>query len=119
MEAVELVRLYKDKAPASSLTFEQVEKEVAWLLTNGYTVESIFFSINYGSKYYPSELEESLRKCLDNNRQEMIKYFQIAKVKRAQRSLKESDEEYDQRNTIKGKNTPTWLGKGIDFSLFE
>ncbi|AYP68737.1 hypothetical protein BpsS36_00031 [Bacillus phage vB_BpsS-36] len=119
MEAMELVRLYKTKAPASSLTDEQLKREVAWLLENDFTAESIFFSINYGSRYYHGELEVSLKNCLDNNRHEMIKYYQIARVKRAQKSLKESEEDYDQRNTFKGKDTPTWLRKSFDKHLFE
>jgi hypothetical protein len=118
--SLDLKKLYRDKAPSSSLTDTQLEKELTWLEKRcNFSAESIFFSINYASKYYPSELEDSVRKCLINNRTEMMKYFNIAKAKRDRVHVKRSESEYDQRNTFEGKNTPSWFRKSFDSNLFK
>jgi hypothetical protein len=119
MEVAKLVELYQSKFPASSLTEEQLKKEMAWLLENNFTAESIFFSINYSSKYYSSECEESLKNCLDNNRQEMLKYYHIAKAKQTVKFAKESEESYDSKNKYERADSPSWFRKSFDKHLFE
>lgn len=114
-----LIKLYLDKVPNSSLSKVLLEQDLARLTDFGWSSESIFFSINYASKYYPSELEEGLQYCLDNNRTEMLKYYKLAKTKLDLKVEKEREEKYDSRNTIERANTPSWFRKSIDFSLFE
>jgi hypothetical protein len=119
MEVGKIVELYKSKFPASSLTEEQLKKEMTWLLENDFTVESIFFSINYASKYYLSECEESLKNCLEYNKTEMLKYYHIAKAKRAVKLSKESEESYDSKNKYERADSPSWFRKSFDKHLFE
>jgi hypothetical protein len=119
MELGKLADLYCQRVSCSSPSREKLIEELAWLTESGWSTESIFFSINYGAKYYPSELEESLKECLDNNRHEMIKYYQVAKTKREVKSAEEREKEYDSGNTFKRADTPKWFGKGIDFNLFK
>lgn len=119
MKKEKLVELYKKKLPSSHLTTQQIEKDIVRLLENDFSVELIFFSINYCQKYYPSEIEVSLYFTLLEHDTELRKYFSIAKAKRDRRALKESESEYDQKNYNKGTDTPSWFRKGFDKHLFE
>lgn len=119
MRVEKLVELYKQKLPLSHLTGERLTKEIAQLIENNFSVELIFFSINYCSKYYSSEIEASLYLTLLEHEKELRKYFEIAKAKRDRRALKESEKEYDRKNYYKGANTPSWFRKSFDKHLFE
>lgn len=116
---MELLKLYREKLPSSSLTDSQFNEELTWLLNNNFTTESIFFSINYASRYYPSEIQEGLKECLIKHEREIMKYYNIAQGKRARRLVEESEEGYDQRNTLERKDTPTWFRASFDKHLFE
>jgi hypothetical protein len=119
MKVEKLVELYNKKLPNSHLTGDKLTSEIARLLENNFSVELIFFSINYCSKYYSSDVEVSLYFTLLENEVELKKYFEIAKAKRDRKALKESEAEYDQKNYYKGANTPSWFGKSFDKHLFE
>jgi hypothetical protein len=113
-----LVELYRKKFPSSQLTDSQLNEDIAWLLKN-LTAEQIFFSINYCSKYYHSETEENFCETVNTNRWEILKYYDIAKVKQVTQEVAKEEAEYDQRNTNKGVNKQGWFRKSIDFNLFE
>jgi hypothetical protein len=119
MEVSKLVELYFSRVETSSLSREDLEKEIAWLTEKDWSAEQIFFSINYCHKFLPSELEKSLKNTLVGNRQELIRFYEIAKAKQARKLLKEREQEYDQRNTNKGAHTPSWFGKSFNKHLFE
>lgn len=114
----QLIELYYSKV-SSSPSREILEQDLTWLTDNGWSSESIFFSINFAHKYYPSELEDGLKNCLDNNRTEMLKYYRIARTKKEVKVQKESDVKYDSRNTTKRTNSQSWFRKSIDFDLFK
>ena len=119
MEIEKLVELFKRKLPSSPVSEERLRKQIAFLLEYGLTEEQIFFSINYGSKYYPRETSVNLPELVLQRYREIMKYFHIAKAKRDRRALKESEKEYDQKNYYKGANTPSWFRKSFDKYLFE
>ncbi|MBL5776975.1 hypothetical protein HV436_01315 [Bacillus sporothermodurans] len=113
-----LVELYRSKFPSSPLTEVELKNELAWLAKTMST-ESIFFSINYTSRYYPSNAMESIAETVNSHKWEILKYYEIAKAKQERKALKESEEAYDQKNTDKGAYTPSWFGKSFDKHLFE
>lgn len=119
MKVEKLVELYQEKLPNSNLTGDRLKNEIARLLENNFSVELIFFSINYCSKYYSSDVEVSLYFTLLEHENELKKYFGIAKARRDRKALKESEEEYDQKNYYQGANTPSWFRKSFDKHLFE
>ena len=119
MELMDLVQLYRDKVPSSSHSSEQLIEELTWLTSGSWSSESIFFSINYCSQYYPEELKSSIKRTLVGHYDELNKYYQLAVMKRDIRTQKESEIPYDSRNTVKGTDTPSWLRKSIDFDLFK
>lgn len=119
MELMDLVKLYNDKVPSSSHSSEKLLEELTWLTSGSWSSESIFFSINYCSQYYPEELRSSLKRTLVSHYYELDKYYQLAVTKRTIRTQKESEIPYDPRNTSKGIDTPSWLRKSIDFDLFK
>lgn len=114
----QLKELYRKQFPLSPLSNEQLEKELAWL-SKTMTAESIFFSINYVSKYYYSDAEESLFETVNSQKWEILKYYEIAKAKKDRKALRESEKQYDQKNYYKGANTPSWFRKSFDKHLFE
>lgn len=118
MELEKLVEHYY-KVSGSSLSTQVVEKEVAWLTSNGWSAESIFFAINYAHKYHREELELSLKNCLDENSRAMLRYYSLAKTKQEIKHFEEERVEYDSINKPKGDNKPSWFRKGIDFDLFK
>jgi hypothetical protein len=113
-----LTELYFQRV-RSSLSLDDVTKELTWLTSHNWSIESIFFSINYAAKYYPDELRVSLKETLDSHEDELLCYFQIAQAKRAAKTAKESEATYDSSNSVKGRNTPRWFGKSFDKHLFE
>jgi hypothetical protein len=119
MEVSRLVELYFSRVETSSLSREELNREIAWLTENGWSAEQIFFSINFCSKFYPSELGKSLKGVLSKNSCELLRYYEIAKAKQARKLLKEREQEYDQSNTFKGAHTPSWFRKSFDKHLFE
>jgi hypothetical protein len=119
MEIEKLVELFKRQLPNSSTSEEKLRKHIAFLLEYGLTEEQIFFSINYGSKYYHSETSANLAELVLQRHGEIMKYFHIAKAKKDRKALKESEEQYDQKNYNKGANTPSWFRKSFDKHLFE
>jgi len=119
MKTEKLVELYQTKLPNSDLTGEKLCYELVRLIEKHYSVELIFFSINYCAKYFPSEVEKSLYNTLLKHEEEIEKYFEIAKAKRDRKALKESEQTYDQKNYNKGTHTPSWFGKIFDKHLFE
>lgn len=113
-----LIELYRKNFPFSSLTDSQLKEEIAWLLKN-MTAEQIFFSINYCSKYYYSNAEDSICETVNSNRWEILKYYDIAKVKQVTQEVTQEEAEYDQRNSNKRADTPSWFRKSFDKHLFE
>lgn len=118
MKVEKLVELYKSRVPNSSLTVDELNKDIAFLLKT-LTGEQIFFSINYLSQYHLNEVEVSLFETVNLHKWEILKHFELAKAKQARTLREESEQGYDQNNSIKGKNTPTWFGKSFDKHLFE
>jgi hypothetical protein len=114
-----LVELYFDKVPHSQLTEKELSGEIVRLRENDFSVELIFFSINYSSRYYTSDVEISLYFTLMEHDVELKKYYEIALAKRDRKTLKESDEQYDQKNYNKGTDSPSWFRKSFDKHLFE
>jgi len=119
MKIEKLVELFKEKLPLSSTSEEELRKHIAFLLENGLTEEQIFFSINYASKYFPQETSNNFSELVIQRRGEILKYYHIAKAKKDRKALKESEQEYDQKNYNKGANTPSWFRKSFDKHLFE
>jgi hypothetical protein len=117
MKVKKLVELYKQKAPSSNCSSEVIEKDIAFLLEL-LTEEQIFFSICFLSKYHLEDLNKR-PSAVSFHWGETQKYFELAKAKQARDSLKRSEVTYDQRNTIKGKDTPQWFRKSFDKHLFE
>lgn len=97
----------------------ELEDNIAFLLGE-LTGEQIFFSINYlGKHYYHEAFNEGLAQTVSTRKGEILRYYELAKVKQAQQELKGSEVTYDQRNVYKGKDTPSWFGKSFDKHLFE
>lgn len=98
---------------------QELENDIAFLLGE-LTGEQIFFSINYlGKHYYIEAFNEGLIKAVGTRKGEILRYYELAKVKQAQEQLKGSEVKYDQRNVYKGKDTPSWFGKSFDKHLFK
>jgi hypothetical protein len=119
MEVSKLAELYLSRVETPFLSRSELDKEIAWLTGNNWSAEQIFFSINYCSKFKPSELEKSLKDTLESYRSELLTYFEIAKAKQARKALKECEQRYDQSNTFKRTDTPSWFRKSFDKHLFE
>lgn len=119
MRVEKLVELYQQKLPSTQLTGEKITNEIAQLIEEDFSVELIFFSINYCSKYYFSDVEVKLYETIIRNEAELKKYFEIAKARKDRKALKESEEKYDQKNYHKGAHTPSWFRKGFDKHLLE
>jgi uncharacterized protein (DUF924 family) len=118
MNVEKLEELYKQKAPSSLCSSVEVRKDIAFLLGMNLTEEQIFFSFHYLSNYHPEDLNDR-PEAVAWHWEEIKKYFELAKAKQARDSLKRSEVTYDQRNTIKGKDTPQWFRKSFDKHLFE
>ena len=114
-----LVELYQQKLPNSQLTREIIEKHIAQLIEDSYSVELIFFSINYCSKYHSSELGKNPYLTITKYMPEILLYFEIAKAKRAMLDFEESEKEYDPKNEHKGAHTPSWFRASFDKHMFK
>ena len=91
MRVEKLVELYQQKLPSTQLTGERITNEIAQLIEEDFSVELIFFSINYCSKYYSSDVEVKLYETIIRNEVELKKYFEIAKARKDRKALKESE----------------------------
>jgi hypothetical protein len=115
MENEKLLKLAYSKLPLLGDT----SKDIAFLLKT-LTEEQIFFSINYTAREFYEELErESLAEVVTRNKEEIIKYYELAKVKQAQEQLKESEIPYDSKNVHKGNDTPSWFRESFNKHLFK
>lgn len=115
MENEKLLRLAYSKLPLLGDT----SKDIAFLLGD-LTEEQIFFSINYVAREFYEELEkETLVEVVTRNKEEILKYYELAKVKQVQEQLKESEKPYDSKNVYKGKNTPSWFRESFNKHLFK
>ena len=114
-----LVELYQQKFPNSQLTRETITKHIAQLIEDSYSVELIFFSINYCSKYHSSELGEDPYLTIIKYMPEILLHFEIAKAKRALWAFEESEREYDPKNERKGAHTPSWFRASFDKHMFK
>jgi hypothetical protein len=116
MENKKLLELAQRKLPLLG----DVNKDIAFLLGVGLTEEQIFFSINYVAREFHMELvNETLAEVVTKHKGEIIRYYELAKVKQAREQLKESETEYDHKNVHKGKNTPSWFRKSFNKHLFK
>lgn len=118
MEIIDLYKLYKQNSD-SVVSFELFEHEIAWLTFNNWSVEFIFFSINYSGKWHREQLSMGLKETLDSNKVELLRYYEIAKEKQAIQKGKKVEAEYDSENKLKRSDSQSWFRKGIDFNLFE
>lgn len=115
---MDLVKHYRDKT-SSDLPDSTIERRIASLLDYGLTEEQIFFSINYMSKYKPARLNYNIL-AIREDWKEIERYYNYAKVKRATETLsKDGEKTYDQRNTSKRADTPSWFRKSFDSDLFK
>lgn len=114
---MELYKLYQD-CTGSVITLEKFEEEVTYLTGLGWSGESIFFSINFCSRYYREDLKESLTGALDKHKSELLKYYSLAKAKKDIQTYEEGAEKYDPKNKPKGNDKPSWFRKSFDKHLF-
>ncbi|PEZ47015.1 hypothetical protein CN367_11635 [Priestia megaterium] len=97
----------------------ELERNIAFLLDD-LTGEQIFFSINYlGKHYYHETFNNGLAQTVKDRKGEILRYYELAKVKQDEEQLKRSEVNYDQRNVYQGKDTPSWFGKSINLNLFK
>ena len=118
MNIEQLAELYKSRAPNSSLSDREIQKDIAFLWELNLTGEQIFFAINYLSKFHPDDLSER-PESVAWHWEEIKKYYEIAEAKKGRKALKESEQVYDKKNYYKGVNTPSWFRKSFDKHLFE
>jgi hypothetical protein len=118
MKVEKLCELYSERVPLSLCTAEEIEKTIAFLLSEDLTGEQIFFAINYLAKHKPDELVET-PEAVAWHWEEIERYYEIAIAKRDHEHVMRSESEYDERNTFEGKNTPSWFRKSFDSNLFK
>jgi len=117
MNTDKLVELYLKRAP-SGMTQGEVTIEIAFL-SRSMTEEQIFFSINYLSLHYPDDIQEDLAGAVLLHKNEIMKYYQLAKVKQDIKQAEKGAAEYDPSNNKQRADKPEWIRKGIDFNLFK
>lgn len=112
-----LSRIYEayTKVYPNGFNKSDVDFHVAWLCSEGYTVEQIFFAITNVSRI---KLDlENLLEGLDGKQDYIANCQKILARMDSQR--KETPQNYDQKNNIERANKPSWFGKGIARNLFE
>lgn len=117
MDLKKLVELYNSRVSSPLSSPEQIQEDIAFLLEH-LTGEQIFFSINWLSKFKPDQLRKRPT-AVSFHWEEIRSHYELAKAKQERTLREESEQGYDQNNSIKGKNTPTWFGKSFDKHLFE
>jgi diaminopimelate decarboxylase len=102
------------------LSQEELKTDIAFLLDAGLTEEQIFFAINYVAREFFNEAyTKGLEYAVVTNMREILRYYELAKVKQAQVSQEEGDSKYDSRNVNKAKDTPSWFRKSFNLDLFK
>lgn len=106
---------YTKAYPNSQYDLTDVYFWVAWLCSEGYTVEQIFFAITNVSRI---KLDlENLLEGLDGKQDYIANCQKI--LARMDSQGKEIPQGYDKKNNIERVNKPSWFGKGIARNLFE
>jgi hypothetical protein len=82
---------------------------VAWLSAEGWTAEELSFVEMYWG-VFGFEVEEL-------NLQRVRKLMKIFARQEAQKG--ERNREYDSKNILKGKDSPSWFGESINRDLFK
>lgn len=87
---------------------------VTWLSAEGWTAEELSFVDNYGERY---SLDIEDHKKVQSVMK--IKARLDKQVRDLDRRFRGDDREYDSKNKLQRKDSPSWFGEGINRDLFK
>ncbi|AVO23040.1 hypothetical protein [Bacillus phage Anath] len=115
MSKINLFEAYAKAYPNSLHTEKDVYFWIAWLCSEDYTVEQIFFALENADKI---KLDlENLLEGLDGKQDYIANCQKI--LARMDSQGKETPLKYDSKNNVERINKQSWFGKGIARNLFE